>query len=328
MNEFELGGGAGGIGGGRINTKGRGDPNKKIFIGGVPRTVADDEYREYFGSFGELDDCILMRDSEGICRGFGFVTYREQSSYDKVMEAQLQLRGRPLEQKKAVPRKDGEGPGGTGQVKVFIGGLPPEVNKALLDEHFGNFGEIIDSVVMMDPQTRNSRGFGFVTFRDPSSVDELMKTPRFELCGKMVQCKRAQPQTAMGRGRGGGGGRFSGGRFGGDMGRVADDRGYVTDSRYGGGGIARYAGDRYGGPSDRYAPPRRDYGGYSDVRDGGYGGGGYGRDPYRPRPPVRDPWLERVAEKLPRPMGPPPPRRNDDIYAYNSSGGPRYRPYN
>jgi len=323
MNESELGGG----GGGRINTKGMGDPNKKIFIGGVPRTVADDEYREYFGSFGELDDCILMRDSEGICRGFGFVTYREQSAYEKVMEAQLQLRGRPLEQKKAVPRKDGEGPGGKGQVKVFIGGLAPEVDKAMLDEHFGHFGEIVDSVVMMDPQTRNSRGFGFVTFSDPASVDELMKTPRFELCGKMVQCKRAQPQNMMSRGRGGGG-RFSGGRYGGDIGRFGDDsRRYGGDSRYGGGGVARYGGDRYGGPIDRYAP-RRDYRGYSDVRDGGYGGGGYGREPYRPRPPLRDPWLERVADKSPRSMVPPLPRRNDDIYAYNSGGGARYRPYN
>jgi len=298
MNEFDLGGGSGGIGtggGARTNTKGRGDPNKKIFIGGVPRTVADDEYREYFGSFGELDDCILMRDQDGICRGFGFVTYREQSAYDKVMEAQLQLRGRPLEQKKAVPRKAGEGgPAGKGQVKVFIGGLAAEVDKAMLDEHFGHFGEIVDSVVMMDSQTRHSRGFGFVTFSDPSSVDELMKTPRFELCGKMIQCKRAQPQNVIGRGRGGGGARFGGGgRFGGDSGRFG--------------------------------------GGYIDVRDGFYGGGGggYGREPYRPRPPLRDPWLERQAEYSPRSMGPPPPRRNDDIYAYNSGGGGgRFRPYN
>jgi len=321
MNEFDLGGP-----GGRTNTKGMGDPNKKIFIGGVPRTVADDEYREYFGSFGELDDCILMRDQAGICRGFGFVTYREQIAYDKVMEAQLQLRGRPLEQKRAVPRKENTVEKQKSQVKVFIGGLAPEVDKAALDEHFGQYGEIVDSVVMMDSVTGNSRGFGFVTFSDPASVEELMNTPRFELCGKSVQCKRAQPQGRMSRGGRSGGG-YGGGRY------SSDDRWGRGggDVRYSGGGARYSSRDRYGGPvSDRYAPRGRDMGGY-DSR-GGYRDS-YRREPiryeepvYRGRPQPRDPWLDRQAEP-PRSMG-PPARSYDDPYAYSSGGGGgRFRPY-
>jgi len=335
MNEFDLGGqgGRAEVPGERPNTKGRGDPNKKIFIGGVPRTVADDEYREYFGSFGELDDCILMRDQAGICRGFGFVTYREQAAYDKVMEAQLQLRGRPLEQKKAVPRNETESRPEKSQVKVFIGGLSPEVDKATLDEHFGQYGEIVDSVVMMDSVTGNSRGFGFVTFSDPASVEELMKTPRFELCGKSVQCKRAQPHGQMNRGGGGGrAGGYGGGRYNGED-RYRDSGGWYrggggADSRYNGGG-ARYGGDRYGGGYGSRGIEGGSYDSY-DSR-GGYGGS-YGREPrrfeepsYRGRIPPRDPWQDRQPE--PRPMA-PPPRSYDDPYAYSSGGGGgRFRPY-
>jgi len=186
--------GAGGVGG---QLRGRGSPSLKLFIGGVPKTVADDEYREYFQSFGELDDCILMRDMEGIGRGFGFVTYRSQEAYDKVLAAQLQLRGKPLEQKKALPPSDvAQKEGG---VKVFLGGLSAEVDKEKIREYFSHYGEVVDAVVMRDSATGNPRGFGFVTFDDPASVDELMKNPRFDFCGKSIQCKRAQSAAALNR---------------------------------------------------------------------------------------------------------------------------------
>lgn len=77
--------------------------------------------------------------------------------------------------------------------KLFVGGLPPDgtINrlmcircKALVftislffwkvtsEEFrlfFEQFGETLDSVVMFDRETKNSRGFGFVTFVDPVS---------------------------------------------------------------------------------------------------------------------------------------------------------------
>jgi len=178
-------------------TDARVDLNKKLFIGGVPRTVSDEEYREYFSSFGELDDCILMRDSSGVCRGFGFVTYKNQSSYDDVFKADLQLRGKKLEQKKAVPPTEMDNK--NNEVKIFVGGLSQDVDKSELDEHFSHFGKIEDSVVMMDAVSGKSRGFGFVTFADSSSVNEIMENPKFELCGKEVQCKRALPKKSSNR---------------------------------------------------------------------------------------------------------------------------------
>lgn len=177
--------------------KGRGDRDKKIFIGGVPRSVADVEYKEYFRSFGELDDCILMRDSAGVSRGFGFVTYREKESYEMVLQATLQLRGKVLEAKKAVP--ENEVSAKKSDVKVFIGGLAPEVDKTKLNDYFGQYGQIADSIVMTDGQSGNSRGFGFVTYTDSAAVEELMKNPKFEFYGKQIECKRAQPAATLNR---------------------------------------------------------------------------------------------------------------------------------
>ena len=58
--------------------------------------------------------------------------------------------------------------------KVFIGGLSLNTDKESLKEHFDKYGEITDAVVMRDPGTKRSRGFGFVTYADGESVDRCL----------------------------------------------------------------------------------------------------------------------------------------------------------
>lgn len=57
---------------------------------------------------------------------------------------------------------------------MFIGGLSLSTTKESLTEHFEAYGEIVDAVVMKDPNTKRSRGFGFVTFAELKSVDECL----------------------------------------------------------------------------------------------------------------------------------------------------------
>lgn len=42
---------------------------------------------------------------------------------------------------------------------MFIGGLTSDTTKEMLEEYYGEWGEIIDAVVMVDSQTRKSRGW-------------------------------------------------------------------------------------------------------------------------------------------------------------------------
>jgi len=275
---------------------GTGDSNLKLFIGGVPRTVHDDEYLEYFSSFGELDDCILMRDQDGVCRGFGFVTYRNQESYDNVMATELQLRGRKLEQKKAVPRGDIKE---KSDVKVFLGGLSKDITKENIDEYFSQFGEVVDSVVMVDGQTGISRGFGFVTFQDSASVDELMKNPSFDFHGKSIECKRAQPQQSLSRVGRGRKGEFQGRRF---------SEGSFTGNRFNGG---------------------RQFSSRDDWRRVGYNPRGFR---YEQETSFDRPRRSEFYEGPPRgayaarPVGNYARRPMDNVYAYDR-GVDRFRPY-
>lgn len=42
-------------------------------------------------------------------------------------------------------------------------------------KHFGKYGEITDSVIMKDRHTGQPRGFGFITYADPSVVDQVIE---------------------------------------------------------------------------------------------------------------------------------------------------------
>lgn len=56
--------------------------------------------------------------------------------------------------------------------KLFIGGLDYRTTDDSLKKHFEQWGEIVDVVVMKDPKTKRSRGFGFITYSRAHMVDD------------------------------------------------------------------------------------------------------------------------------------------------------------
>ncbi|XP_066468409.1 heterogeneous nuclear ribonucleoprotein A3 isoform X2 [Tiliqua scincoides] len=75
--------------------------------------------------------------------------------------------------------------------KLFIGGLSFETTDDSLREHFEKWGTLTDCVVMRDPQTKRSRGFGFVTYSCVEEVDDAMAARPHKVDGRVVEPKRA-----------------------------------------------------------------------------------------------------------------------------------------
>jgi len=78
--------------------------------------------------------------------------------------------------------------------KIFIGGLSSTTTDESLRDFFAQWGEIMDVIVMKDPATKRSRGFGFITYADAESVDTAMANRPHNLDGKEVESKRAIPK--------------------------------------------------------------------------------------------------------------------------------------
>ncbi|EAZ51306.1 RNA recognition motif (RRM)-containing protein [Cryptosporidium parvum Iowa II] len=79
--------------------------------------------------------------------------------------------------------------------KIFVGGLSQQVTSSILMEYFLQFGVILDAVVMYDNVSGRSRGFGFVTFKDPKTVEIVQNITPHIIMGKVVDCKRASPRN-------------------------------------------------------------------------------------------------------------------------------------
>jgi len=76
--------------------------------------------------------------------------------------------------------------------------LPQNATAAELREHFEAFGTISDAVVMMDPATNRSRGFGFVCFLPgqegaASATFALEQYQHHKMRGKWIEVKSAAP---------------------------------------------------------------------------------------------------------------------------------------
>uniref|UniRef100_A0A1B6DND7 RRM domain-containing protein n=1 Tax=Clastoptera arizonana TaxID=38151 RepID=A0A1B6DND7_9HEMI len=83
--------------------------------------------------------------------------------------------------------------------KLFIGGLDYRTTDESLKKHFEQWGEIVDVVVMKDPKTKRSRGFGFITYSQSSMVDDAQSNRPHKVDGRVVEPKRAVPRTEIGR---------------------------------------------------------------------------------------------------------------------------------
>ncbi len=125
-------------------------------------------------------------------------------------------------------------------MKIFVAGLPYDLDDAELEEFFEKFGTVTSAKVSIDRETGKSRGFGFVEMPNDTEAKEAIEGLNdISLGRKTLVVKQAEEK------QGGGGGGFN--------------------SRGGGGG---YRGGSGGG------------GGYNRGGGGGYnkGGGGYDRD--------------------------------------------------
>ncbi|XP_077347441.1 heterogeneous nuclear ribonucleoproteins A2/B1 isoform X5 [Lithobates pipiens] len=75
--------------------------------------------------------------------------------------------------------------------KLFIGGLSFETTEESLRKYYEQWGKLTDCVVMRDPQSKRSRGFGFVTFSSMNEVDAAMSARPHSIDGRVVEPKRA-----------------------------------------------------------------------------------------------------------------------------------------
>ncbi|OVA01101.1 RNA recognition motif domain [Macleaya cordata] len=94
--------------------------------------------------------------------------------------------------------------GDTTYTKVFVGGLAWETQSETMRRYFEQFGEILEAVVISDKNTGRSKGYGFVTFREPEAARRACYDPSPIIDGRRANCNlaslgRPRPSPPYGR---------------------------------------------------------------------------------------------------------------------------------
>ncbi|CAH8631537.1 unnamed protein product [Dicrocoelium dendriticum] len=86
-------------------------PVNKIFIGGLRRNLRNEDLVDHFSQYGVIVEAVVMIDKEtNHSRGFGFVTFNDTDSVDRVVAAGPHtIGGSSVDVKKAMPRDDTKG---------------------------------------------------------------------------------------------------------------------------------------------------------------------------------------------------------------------------
>lgn len=220
------------------------EDDRKLFVGALPQEAKDTDIKEYFSSYGEIDNINLKMDPmTGRSRGFAFIVFKTIEGIEGALgQTAHVVKGKKVTCKKAEAR----------QGKIYVGKLPPgdALSKDDLQAHFEQFGSVVEVVRPVDKMKNNEpKTFAFITFAREDAAKQLVKQGQTTINNETVEIKKVTPKEQMGGGGGGWGGQQGG--YGGQQGGW----GYQDP----------YAGYGYGGG---YGDP---YGGY-----GGYGGGGWG----------------------------------------------------
>jgi RNA recognition motif-containing protein len=95
-------------------------------------------------------------------------------------------------------------------MKIFVAGLPYDMDDAELEEFFEKFGTVTSVKVAMDRETGKSKGFGFVEMPNDTEAKEAIEGLNdISLGKKSLVVKEAEEKPS------GGGGGFRGGQGGG-----------------------------------------------------------------------------------------------------------------
>uniref|UniRef100_A0A7I4BRM9 RRM domain-containing protein n=1 Tax=Physcomitrium patens TaxID=3218 RepID=A0A7I4BRM9_PHYPA len=119
--------------------------------------------------------------------------YSDSPSPRRSSRGRSRSRTPPSRRDRSDVREDATNPGNN----LYVTGLSTRVTEKDLDEHFSREGKVVECRLVVDPRTRESRGFGFVTMDNADDADRCVKyLNRSTLEGRIITVEKAKRKRA------------------------------------------------------------------------------------------------------------------------------------
>ncbi|KGO78290.1 Transcription factor, fungi [Penicillium italicum] len=146
-------------------------PKTTVYVGNLFFDVTAEDLRKHFEKFGAVENALIVHDSRGLSKGFGYVTY---STVEEATEAITQQHGGIFEGREVVVQFSNStyrtALDGKPSKTLYIGNVPYELTDQDLQDLFDDVSGVTDVRIPVDRRTGLPRGFGHVDFADQTSA--------------------------------------------------------------------------------------------------------------------------------------------------------------
>lgn len=155
--------------------------------------LTENNFRDAFSKFGEIEDIRLPCDGTGQPKGVAFVKFAKTSQAALALEAMhfktLPGTQRPLKVMVAANRSDVASDDLEKYRRLFVT-VPTVVTEKEIDSEFSKYGHVTSIILQRDHNTGESKGFAYVSYAKFSHAAQA-----FEECDKKYRAIFAKPKT-------------------------------------------------------------------------------------------------------------------------------------
>lgn len=169
------------------------------YVGNLDPQVSEELLWELFVQAGPVVNVYVPKDRvTNLHQGYGFVEFRSEEDADYAIKVlnMIKIYGKPIRVNKASQDKKSLDVG----ANLFVGNLDPDVDEKLLYDTFSAFGVIVTNPkIMRDPETGNSRGFGFISYDSFEASDGAIESMNGQyLCNRQITVSYAYKKDTKG----------------------------------------------------------------------------------------------------------------------------------
>lgn len=176
-------------------------PNSRVkfFVGGLPpRTEKFILKNEFVRAFNIEQPELIDQIKVMIKLGYGFISIPQEFLgviEPFVKETKMKIDGKSIELDIALKRKDARLKiENERNRKLYVGGIPLDVNKDSLIEYFSTFGELEYVNLVMNINSNLPRGFAFIKYNDEDSASKVLKIKIHKIKNFKVIIRKSEPK--------------------------------------------------------------------------------------------------------------------------------------